>query len=111
MELDGEDAIADIDQAGAGIAADDFPAISGRLQNLETRRTFGFGLRVSRFDGSTGAFADLAGPGRSALDAIGADGSLPGRFGHLPHANRLHGLDRAELPAKAPLHRAVDVGA
>ena len=111
MELDGEDAIADIDQAGAGIAADDFPAIFGRLQNLETRRTFGFGLRFSRFDGSTGAFADLTRPGRTALDSIGTYGRLPGRLGHLPHANRLHRLDRAELPAEAPLHRAVDVGA
>ncbi len=86
VELDREHAIADIDQARAGVALDD---------------------RRPRFRGTKELETSAARSGSGVPAALQLAAGV--RLQDLVHADRPPGFERSQLPAEAPAHGAIDV--
>ena len=103
MELDGDDAVAEIDEARTGVLLDDAALFLRRAEDLQIGR--------GRLDEA------LAEPGEPALEHAGHERRHAAfhrvrafRGGeHVLDADRVDQLERPELPAEPPSHRAIDV--
>ena len=89
-----EHAVAEVDEAGAGVLPDDRAAGPSRDAGSADRRRRPASRTLS--------------PRTAQLATIGGDVRRQ-RVEHVVHADRVPRLERAELPAEAPPHRAIDV--
>ena len=98
VELDGEHAVAEIDEARPRIPADHALPIFRGLQNLQA-----FARRRQR------AVTEAVAPRSQDVGDERGQIGLADCFGHFANADRVPDFERAELPAESPLHRPVDV--
>ncbi len=97
MELEGQDAVAEIDEARAGVALHDALAVLCRSQDLQVRR----GRRHAALTKPVAAFEERREQGRTVRHA--------GLFHQCARSDRVHRFEGTHFPPEAPLHRAVDV--
>ena len=102
VELDREHAVADVDEARAGVLLDDARAILRVAQNLQLRRGGALRRRAAAA-GRTIAAATV----RTPLEQLRAD--LARDLEHALDADRISNLERSELPSKSPSHHAIHI--
>src|SRR5215207_7813718 len=103
MELNRDDAVAQIDKACTGVLLDHAIVIPGGSQNLQ--------VRGGRLDQS------LAEPGEAALEHArnqwryaAFHGMRPfGGGEHLLYSDHIEQLERAEIPAETPPHHSIHI--
>ncbi len=98
VEVHGQDAVADVHQAGAGIAPHDAFPLFSRPKNLKVGRRRGH-RSIAETIGA--ALEDVRDEGRCLFDADG--------FEDVANPEGVPCLERTELPAEAPPHRPVDI--
>ena len=103
VELDGKDAVAQVDQAGPGVPAHRRPRRLRAPEDLQVR-CGGWQSALTE--------ADRLGPCRAGAPLSHQRRGIGTRARRLEHrvdANRIPQLERTQLPAEAPPHRAVDI--
>ena len=111
-----DDAVAEVDEARAGVAFNFFSGVFERFQNDDAARLFNFpGAGSGEIEnGGSSLFRfvkTFAAGGENFFDEYGDGAILFFELSdEISDAERVNDFERAEFPAEAPAHGAVDVG-